>query len=52
MAKVRFSQRCAGGCGAWLVVGTQAFKLHRGWWCSDCAIKHRSRCSAHDPVSV
>lgn len=52
MAKVRFSQRCAGGCGTWLVVGVQASHMHKGWWCLECASKHRARCSLHAPVSV
>lgn len=39
------SQACAGGCGRWLIVGTHAFNIHRGWWCFECAAKHKATCS-------
>lgn len=53
MAKLRMSQRCAGGCGRWLVVGTQVAWLHRNPWCVDCAVKHKRGCAAHDiPAAV
>jgi hypothetical protein len=46
MAKVRYSQRCAGPCRVWLRSGQQAMHLHGGWWCLSCAVKHRATCSA------
>jgi hypothetical protein len=44
MAKVRYSQRCAGPCRSWLRVGQQAMHLHGGWWCLSCAHSHMQTC--------
>ena len=44
MAKVRYSQFCAGGCRTWLTSGTVATHLHGGWWCHECLRKHREVC--------
>lgn len=45
--KVRWTQRCAGGCGTWLRVGTHAVRAHRGAWCSSCWAKHAPNCTVH-----
>jgi len=44
VAKVRYAAKCAGGCGLYLLPGTHAHRLHGGWWCGPCFVKHRSRC--------
>ena len=44
MAKVRWTQKCAGGCGTVLRVGTQATRLHQAWWCRACLDRHRQTC--------
>lgn len=44
MHKVRFTTRCAGGCGIPLVVGTRAVRLHGGEWCLTCLERHRPNC--------
>jgi hypothetical protein len=51
MAKVRMSQHCAGRCRRWLPVGTQAFVMHKNWWCPECAREHRRTCAAHDQLA-
>lgn len=42
--KVRFTGRCAGGCGRLLVVGALAERRHRNLWCHRCYAVHRNRC--------
>jgi hypothetical protein len=42
--KVRWTTRCAGGCGTWLIVGAQAERRHRSLWCPRCYTRHLSRC--------
>lgn len=44
MIKVRWSQRCAGGCGRWLLVGAHAVRRHRALWCPDCHHRHLGGC--------
>jgi hypothetical protein len=41
MAKVRWSTKCAGGCGKWLLSGSFALRKFGGWWCDDCVAAHR-----------
>lgn len=48
MHKVRWTTRCAGGCGRLLVVGTYAENHHRTTWCLACSAAHVATCSAHD----
>lgn len=52
MAKLRMSQRCAGKCGRFLIVGTQVMWYHRNPWCFDCALEHKRTCSVHDLVNA
>ena len=44
MQKVRWTQKCAGGCGTVLRLGTYATLLHRGLWCLTCSKKHSLNC--------
>lgn len=44
MRKVRWTTRCAGGCGQWLTVGTYATRLHGNLWCDACLSRHREKC--------
>jgi hypothetical protein len=41
MAKVRWSTKCAGGCGKWLLSGSFALHKFGGYFCADCVRKHR-----------
>lgn len=42
--KVRWTTRCAGGCGGWLIVGAEAERRHRSLWCPACYTRHLSGC--------
>jgi hypothetical protein len=44
MQKVRWTQKCAGGCGQTLTIGTRATRLHGGFFCDHCLAKHRVTC--------
>jgi hypothetical protein len=44
--KVRWTQKCAGGCGKTLTIGTRATRLHGGFFCTDCLNRHRVTCQA------
>lgn len=46
--KVRYTSRCAGGCGRFLVVGTYAERRHRTLWCGSCYATHTARCTRCD----
>lgn len=43
MTKVRWTTRCAGGCGKWLPSGTRATKAYGHFWCDDCVALHKDR---------
>lgn len=49
--KVRWSTRCAGGCG-WLMAGTLAWRHHQTLWCGGCSAAHVRACEACQPVPV
>jgi hypothetical protein len=47
--KVRWTQKCSGGCGTVLRLGTYATKLHAGLWCDACLKLHRMTCQVYRP---
>lgn len=49
MQKVRWTQKCAGGCGTTLTIGVYATRLHNGLWCLTCLRRHQLTCQVYRP---
>lgn len=40
--KVRWSTKCAGGCGEWLLAGRRATFAYGNYWCDTCVFLHKN----------
>jgi hypothetical protein len=40
MVKVRWTQKCAGGCGEWLTAGSLATRAFGNLFCTPCVAAH------------